>query len=152
MLITEGIKPIIKRISNQGEQLHADIKHHYYDVIDTDKPNHNLHYEIGTDFCLENPSNTNVLLRIDCPLEREPLPEPIYKWTMILNETEVTLKASNLQSLGVHMFSEGSQNIDLDTAIALRNYTTITVKCTVENSFGNDTETTTFGICGMLIN
>ena len=116
----------------------------------TDKPNHNLHYEIRTDFCLENPSSTNVLLQIDCPLEREPLPEPIYEWTMILNETEVNLKASSLRSLGVHTFV-GSPSIDLDATIAFRNYTTITVKCTIENSFGNDTETTTISVCSMLI-
>ena len=125
---------------------------HHYDVIDTDKPNHNLHYEIGTDFCLENPSSTNVLLRIDCPLEREPLPEPIYNWTMILNETEVNLKANSLRSLGVHTYSEDSPSIDLDYAtIGFRNYTTITIKCMVENSFGNDTQTTTISICSMLI-
>ena len=120
-------------------------------MIDTDKPNHNLHYKIGTDFCLENPSSTNVLLRIDCPLERDPLPEPIYNWTMILNETEVNLKASHQRSLGVHTFSEGSPSIDLNATIALRNYTTITVKCTVENLFGNDTETTTISVCSTLI-
>ena len=86
-----------------------------------DKPNHNLYYDIGTDFCLENPSNTNILLRIYCLLERTPLPEPIYQWTVILNETEMNLEASNLQGLGVHMFSEGNRNIDLNVIVALRN-------------------------------
>ena len=116
-----------------------------------DKPNHHLQYEIGTDFCLEDPSKISTLLRIDCPLKREPLPKPIYEWTIVLNyETEVNLEASNLQSLGVHMFGEDNRNINLNATIALRNYTTIIVRCTVENLFGNDTETTTIDICSML--
>ena len=123
----------------------------FIDYWYADKPNHNLHYEIGIDFCLEDPSDTTILLRINCPLEREPLPEAIYEWTMILNETEVSLKASNLQSLGVHIFSDSNQSIEVNTTVALRDYTTITIKCTVENSFGNDTETTTFSVCSTYI-
>ena len=93
-------------------------------------------------------------MRIDCPLEREALPEPIYQWTVILNETdlEVNLEASNLQGLGIHMFSEGNQSIDLNATVALGNSTTVTIKCTVENPFGNDTETTTISVCSMLVN
>ena len=127
----------------------SNVYKHYVTTVCADKPNHNLYYDIGTDFCLENPSNTNILLRIYCPLERAPLPDPIFKWTMILNETEMNVEASNLQGLGVHMFSEGNGNIDLNAIIG--NYTTITVKCTVENPFGNDTETTIISVCGMLV-
>lgn len=116
-----------------------------------DKPNHHLQYEIGTDFCLEDPSKISTLLRIDCPLKREPLPKPIYEWTIVLNqETEVNPEASNLQSLGVHMFGEDNRSINLNATIALRNYMTIIVRCTVENLFGNDTETTTIDVCSML--
>ena len=71
-----------------------------------------------------------------------------------MNETadlEANLEASNLQSLGVYTFSEGNQSIDLNATVALGNYTTITIKCTVENPFGNDTETTTISVCSMLI-
>ena len=102
------------------------------------------------DFCLENPSNISIPLRIDCPLEATPLPEPIYEWTMILNETEVTLEASNLQSLGVHTISKNNLSRDLNATVALRNYATIILKCTVENLFGDDNETTTISVCSML--
>ena len=102
------------------------------------------------DFCIENPSNITTLLRIDCLLEREPLPDPIYEWTMTLNETEVILETKNLQSLGVHVINADNRSIGLNATVALSNYTTITVKCTVENLFGNDTETTTVSVCSML--
>ena len=92
-------------------------------------------------------------MRIDCPLEREPLPEPIYKWTVILNQTdfEMNIEASNFQNLGIHTFSEGNQSIDINATVALGNYTTITIKCTVENPFGNDTKTTTISVCSTLV-
>ena len=114
-----------------------------------EKPNHNLYYQIGTDFCLENPSNTTIPLQVDCPLEREPLPAPTYEWIMILNETEVILEATNLQSLGVHPFHEDKRSIHLNATVALRNYTTINLECMVKNFYGNDTETTSISVCGM---
>ena len=91
------------------------------------KPNHSLQYAIGVDFCIENPSNIVTLLRIDCPLEETPLPDPIYEWTMILNEIEMNLEASNLRTLGVHMISNDNRSIDLNAAVILENHTTITV-------------------------
>ena len=156
MPIAEGIKPTINHGTKSGECMYG-AKHcmHAFIMLTAiriyaDKPNHNLEYGIGMDFCLENPSNISILLRIDCPLEATPLPEPIYEWTMILNETEVILEASNLQSLGVHTLSKNNQSIDLNATVALRNYATIILKCTVKNLFGDDNETTTISVCSIL--
>ena len=70
---------------------------------------------------------------------------------MILNGTDMNLEASNMKSLGVHISGGDNRSIDLNATVALENYTTITVKCTVENLFGNDTETTTISVCSTLI-
>ena len=66
---------------------------------------------------------------------------------MILNETEMNLEGSNLQGLGVHMFSEGNQNIDLNVIFALRNYTTITIKCTIYLATTLGQQPLVFAVC-----
>ena len=69
---------------------------------------------------------------------------------MILNETQVIIEATNLQSLGVHTFHEDKRSIELNATVVLRHYTTITLKCVVENVYGNDTKTTSISVCSML--
>ena len=112
-----------------------------------EKPNHNLMYSIGSDFCIEDPMNTPFLVTIMCRLENEPQPPPEFHWSILYNNTKVDL--SGLSSLQVFNESDAlylSGTLELGESVSQSDSLTIT--CTVDNLYDNDTENTLISLCG----
>ena len=119
---------------------------HNYQTV---KPNHNLQYDIGTDFCIEDPVNTSFYLTINCPLTQEPLPSPEFQWNATLNgkdrsyeEILSTFGLSTMSYIENGTFSlSGTLNTEFDHA------SMINVTCKVSNDFGSDIERTSISLC-----
>ena len=114
----------------------------YKFIICVAKPNHNLRYTVGTDFCLED---TSFPFMIVCDFKEEPLPPPEFQWKITLNETDITV--DDIEVYGT--------NFDNDTLIfsgnaitELDQYSILSVTCISSNFFGSDTGNTSVVICG----
>ena len=106
-----------------------------YFVINIVKPNHELQYDVGTDFCVEDPMSFQSI--IICQLERDPIPAPDFMWNVTLNGIE-------LHSDNVY-YENGTLN--LTGPIRLDNTSRIYVICDVTNDFGSDTANTSISLC-----
>ena len=120
-----------------------------YYVKNAVKPNHNLQYDIGTDFCIEDPVNTSFHLTINCPLTQEPLPLPEFWWIINLNGRDLSYE--EIVSFGLSVYPgygtfslNGTVNTEFDDA------SMINITCEISNDFGNDTERTSIGLCSKL--
>ena len=108
-----------------------------------EKPNHNLMYRVGPDFCIEDPTNTPFQVLITCPLANKPQPPPEFQWTILYNDSELDL--NDLPSLQV--FTE-SDMLNLSGVVELGENVMLTIACTVENEYGSDEEITLISLCG----
>ena len=88
-----GIAPKIKNATIQGITKTIIIACHIDDslIIITVKPNHELQYNIGTDFCVEDPMSSKFHSIITCQLEEDALPTPEFLWNITVNGTELNL-------------------------------------------------------------
>ena len=111
----------------------------------TAKPNHNLQYNIGTDFCIEAPVNTTFQSTINCPLTQKPQLEPYFQWTVTLNGTNLSYE--EITSFGLSVYANNG-TFNLNGTISIDQTSTLVVTCEVSNIFGNDTETTSISLCG----
>ena len=113
-----------------------------------EKPNHNLTYTAGTEFCLEDPVNTPFQITITCPLANEPQPPPMFHWSIyynIFNDSESDLDDS-LPSLQV--FNDNSDTLILIGTVGLDGESTLSISCIVDNLYGYDVRTTEISPCG----
>ena len=88
---------------------------------------------------MNSPFQTTVM----CHLENEPLPSPEFYWSIFYNDTEVDLHG--LPSLQVF---NRSDMLHLSGKVELGNNVSLSITCTVDNEYGNDTETTLISLCG----
>ena len=105
--------------------------------IITVKPNHELLYNIGTDYCVEDPMSTVFYSSITCELIQTALPQPEFLWNVTLNGTE--LSSSNV-------YCE-NDTLTLIGPIKLDNTSTLDVTCDVSNIFGSDSAITSISLC-----
>ena len=113
-----------------------------------DKPNHNLEYDIGTDFCIEDPVNVSFHLMINCLLTQEPIASPKFQWNVTLNGTDLSYE--ELTDFGLSAYTESSTFtlygiVDIGFG---QTSTLIAVTCEVSNDFGSNTEKTLINKCG----
>ena len=115
----------------------------YYTTV-TVRPNHNLRYAIGTDFCLEDTDTFqhDIDVYVHCPLANDPLPPPQFNMT-----------ATRIANDGTrHLLSGETADLVLNRAtlaILLENDTVaVNITCRVDNSFGMDEMTTSIRVCG----
>ena len=115
-------------------------------LIITVKPNHELQYNIGTDFCVEDPMSLKSI--ITCQLEEDVLPTPEFLWNITVNGTDSEVNF-NLLTFERDFYYEndslrlvGPINLDLTSTLSLD------IECYVSNMFGNDTATTSISLCG----
>ena len=106
---------------------------YYYTV----KPNHELQYNISTDFCVEDPMSTSFHSTITCQLVETPIPPPYFRWNVTLNGTELTSNYSKYVN----------DTLVLTGPIGLDNTSTLEVICDVSNDFGSDTANTSISLC-----
>ena len=117
-----------------------------HDFIPVDKPNHKLQYDIGTDFCIEDPVSTTFQSTINCPLTQEPQPEPRFRWIVTLNGPGTDLSYEEITSFGLNVYE--NDTFILNGTVNINQASTLVVTCDVSNTFGNDTETTYISLCG----
>ena len=101
-------------------------------AINIVKPNHELLYFVGTDFCVEDPMNFQST--IICQLEQDPIPAPDFVWNVTLNGTQLPSDYEN-------------GTLNLTGPITLDNTSRIYVICDVSNIFGSDTANTSISLC-----
>ena len=106
------------------------------------KPNHRLEYNVGTDFCVEDPMSTNFSSIIICLLEEEPIPPAEFVWN-------VTLDGTDLDD-NVYFYENGTLNLTGPVTVD-NTSSTIDVICHVSNIFGSDTANTSISLCGKFI-
>ena len=105
-------------------------------------------YSIGSNFCIEDPTNTPFQVLITCSLANEPRPPPEFLWFIYYNDTELDL--DGLPSLQV--FNE-SDTLNLSGILELGEDVSnvLTITCAVGNQYGNDTENTLIRLCGEIL-
>ena len=107
------------------------------------KPNHNLQYDIGIDFCIEDLVNTSLRLTINCPLEREPQPPPQFEWNITLNGIE--LPYQEITIFGLSAYTE-NDTLNLNGTIGIG--FGLNVTCMAFNRYGMDIKETSIVPCG----
>ena len=111
-------------------------------------PNHDLTYNIGSSFCLEDQVVSELHLSIFCPLENTPVPAPNFTWTVMQNAsghvTPLDLRLHNSQLHGDLLVISG-------TFLELGNDTDVSVTCIVNNTIGSDNSTTVIRLCSRLL-
>ena len=113
----------------------------FYIVLFPVKPNYELQYSIGTDFCVEDPMNTGFSSIITCELVETAIPPPEFLWNITLNGTE--LSSGNI-SLNIYPEND---TLTLNGSIKLDSTMTLDVICDVLNIFGSDSATTSISLC-----
>lgn len=109
----------------------------------TDRPNHDLRYPIGYNFCLEEPTD-RYRFTIQCELESLVHPIANFHFHVTQNSSGTDLP---LYNYAVMNKSETTQILVMNDGIDLTEGD-ITVVCQVINSNGNDNATTYISICG----
>ena len=117
--------------------------------LSTDRPNHNLSYTVGNDFCLEDVDSLlpSTSITLECLLGNEPDPLPEFTFLIarshprVFNSSEdLAMRTSNDSILQLSAME--IQFLFIDTLYIA------TVSCMASNSFGSDNETTFIFICG----
>ena len=110
-----------------------------------------MQYNIGADFCLEDPTMKFHLL-ITCLFVQDPLPVPTpeFQWTLVLNNTD--LSSEDMYHYGLSVYQDGN-NLTLNgtLVVGLSDNLTLDVICFINNTYGNDTESTSISLCGKYI-
>ena len=126
----------------------------------TDRPNHDLSYVIGENFCLEDAESFPDGVTVKCPLANIPVPSPEYTITIkrVANDgnEEMFLGRILISNNGriserrfeeVHLHSQILSSLfDNDT-----DKFKVNITCQVYNLFGTDNMTTFIRICSELI-
>ena len=109
-------------------------------------PNHNLTYNIGINFCLEDLVDSELHLSIFCPLEDTPVPPPNFKWTVMQNTS------GHVTPLNLHSNQLQEELLMINgTLLELGTDTDIIVTCTVNNTVDSDSSTTVIRLCSKLL-
>ena len=118
------------------------------------RPNRDLNYTIGTNFCLEDPVLNmminqmqlmmNLRWTVSCQLANQPIPIPKFTMTIavVRNGIEMEIPMSVNQSWTSYDVNSTAYSLfQPDT-------TTIKVTCVVSNTFGSDNASTLIERCG----
>ena len=117
-------------------------------IITAVKPNHELQYNIGTDFCVEDPMSSNFHSIITCQLERDALPIPEFLWNINENGTDSEVNFDLLTFKRDFYYENDSLRLIGPIRLDLTSTLSLNIECYVSNMFGNDTATTSISLCG----
>ena len=112
-----------------------------------ERPNHNLSYSIGTDFCLEEADSLLPNITLECSLANEPVPPPEFNFTI----ERTLLNSSSTEMLWMQMSTESILKLN-ETALRSpfsAGTVSITILCVVHNIFGSCHSATSITNCGM---
>ena len=152
LLFAAGIGPVISTSEIRGNHNTIECMSYlfclcYYNTV---RPNHDLKYAIGTNFCLETQSPLNTMLSqywvVLCQLSNQPIPPPIFMMTIEVVKTEIEIELSmpvdiNPELVFYDLNSTINSLLEQDTSA-------IRVTCIVSNDFGSDNATTMIKPCG----
>ena len=115
-----------------------------------ERPNHDLFYTVGTDFCLEDMDTVLPIMTMECSLGNDPDPLPEFSFTvekMLSNDSEVLHSQMSIAN-------DSILQLNGTTLLSLFNMDTmfITVTCNVTNLFGSTNSTTVITVCGIYYN
>ena len=112
-----------------------------------ERPNHNLSYSVGTNFCLEDMDSLLPNIALECSLSNEPDPLPRFNFTV----ERTLLNSSSMEMLQMQTSNDSVLQLNETTLLSLFSADTesITVTCVVYNTFGNFNDSTSIIICGM---
>ena len=121
-------------------------------LLNAVKPNHELQYGIGSNFCLEDPTSFFQLM-INCSLIQDPQPPPEFRWTLTYNSTNLSLNSEDniMYHHGLSVYQE-NETLTLNGALldGLDGDLRIYITCNVSNIYGNDSRSTSISLCGKL--
>ena len=111
------------------------------------RPNNELTYTIGTNFCLEDSFlNTmmNLTWLISCEHANQPTPKPNFRMTTVVvrNGTEFDQVLENTNR------NQTSYDLNATMHFLLQKDTALKVTCIVFNGFGSDNASTLIELCG----
>ena len=104
-----------------------------------DRPNHELKYPIGADFCLEE-SMDEYFFTIYCSLQYSVNPIPDFQFYITQNSTRLD------EIYTVNIISDTSRILTINKSFSLSEG--VEVVCNVSNTFGHDIVNTSVRICG----
>ena len=144
--------PVINHRNARGNNLHIAWKHWIIavDGAPAVKPNHELQYNIGTNFCLEDPTSYFQSVVI-CLLTREPQPPPEFRWTLALNNTLLYLNSEDniMYHYSLSVYQDNDTLTLSGTVIdGLDDNLSLDITCVVNNTYGSDDESTSISLCG----
>ena len=106
------------------------------------RPNHDLHYFIGENFCLEDAMENT----ITCSLQYPVSPPPVFQFSILSQNDTLLLNADALDNFTSTILGS-EKSLSLSGTI-LPEELGITIVCTVSNPNGNDTARTSLTLCG----
>ena len=122
--------------------------------LSTDRPNHNLSYTVGNNFCLEDVDSLlpSASITLECLLGNEPDPLPEFIFTIETSEfTFATENQTILLGPEIVRIPTSNDSILQLSAMEIQSLfmdTSFIVSCMASNSFGSDIATTFITICG----
>ena len=107
------------------------------------RPNRELHYFIGEDFCLEQ-TIENSYFTVTCSLQYPVSPQPEFQFSIFQNDTSLldTYALANF----TRTISESEKSLSMNGNV-LPDELGITIVCHVSNINGNDTARTVITLC-----
>ena len=118
----------------------------------TDRPNHNLIYPIGVNFCIESEESFQCGVTIQCALKNDPRPRPNFTITTTRVTNNGTKDLLN-REIRNNVDQKTHQIVLEHTVLSLlfeRDTALVNITCGVNNLYGNDTMTTSIQVCGEL--
>ena len=107
------------------------------------RPNHDLNYAVGEDFCLEQ-TTENSFFTVICSLEYPVTPPPIFQFSIFQNVTPL------LDTYALENFTSNISDLEKSMSMSgtiLPDELDITIVCNVSNANGNDTASTFISLC-----
>ena len=108
-----------------------------------ERPNHDLHYSIGEDFCLEE-TTENSFFTVSCSLTYSVSPRPVFQFRIFQNAT-LLLDSYDLDNF-TSTTSESEKWLSINGTI-LPEELGITIECYIFNTNGNDSASTLLTRC-----
>ena len=145
-----GVRPIIEQ-QKPGSYICLLVTSLYNNVFKfntiAERPNHNLSYTVGIDFCLEDMGSVLPNMIMECSLGNEPDPPPEFTFTV----ERVLSNSTEMLQIMRQMSNDSILQLNETTVLSLFNVDTksIIVTCVVSNTFGSAYTNTTITICGM---
>ena len=113
---------------------------YWSNIIATDRPNSELQYPIGANFCLEE--SEEYYFSISCSLQYHVNPAPRFQFYLTQNSTQLD------ENYTVNVISETSRVLTVNRSYLLSE--SIEIICSVSNIHGNDSVMTSVRICGKI--